>query len=81
MLVVIENTYLEQMAENEFTSFCISETNPFFLFLIKKNLGNGLHLHSRGQVIIIRRKNYLTSQSWLLLMGGSSNFYCAMGAQ
>ena len=34
LLVVIENTYLEQMAENEFTSFCISETNPFVL---KKN--------------------------------------------
>ena len=36
------------------------------------------HIHSRGQVIIIRHKTYLTSQTWLLLMGGSYNLYCAL---
>ena len=30
------------------------------------------------QVFIICSTNYLTFQSWLLLKGGSFNFYCAL---
>ena len=44
-----------------------------------KILGNGLHLRSKHQVFIISKKDYLTFQSWLLLMGGSFNFHCALG--
>ena len=49
-----------------------------FFFKTTINLVNGLHQQSKDEVFIICRNNYLTFQSWLLLMGGSSNFYCAM---
>ena len=37
-----------------------------------------MHLRSKDQLFIIPRKNYLTFQSLLLWMKGSSNFFCAM---
>ena len=70
MLVVLENTYLEQMVANGFTSFCIFETNPFILENFTLNLVSVFYLHSKDQVFIFPRKNYLNFQSWLLLMGG-----------
>ena len=59
--------------------FCILETNQLILKNFTQTLVNDLHLQLKDQVLIIHRKNYLTFQSWLLLMGGSSNSYCAMG--
>ena len=47
LFVVLENTYLEQMAENGFTSFCILETNPFLKKMFTLNLVDGLHLYSK----------------------------------
>ena len=66
------------MAKMDSVFFCILETNPFGFEMFKPNLDNGLHLTSRGQVIIFCGKKYMTSQNWLLLMGGSSNIYCVM---
>ena len=43
-----------------------------------QHLANGLHLRLKDQRFIIHRDNYLTFQSWLFLIGGSSNFNCAM---
>ena len=31
-------------------------------------------------MFVIHRDNYLTFQSWLLLIGGSSNFHCGTGS-
>ena len=72
-LVVLENTNLEQMIKNGCTSFCIFETNPFILKHFIQNIVIGSHLHSTDEVLIIRRKNYLTFESWFLFIrvGGS----------
>ena len=78
MLIVLENPYFEQMAENGFNNFCVFETNSFFLKFFTQDLANGLHLRSKDQMFIIHRDNYLTFQSWLLLIGSSSNFHCAL---
>ena len=55
LLVVLDKTYLEEMAQNGFTNFCILETNTFIL---KKNVPQHilylLYLHSKGQVFIIQ---------------------------
>ena len=76
-MAIFENTYIEQLGENGFTTFSILKTNPF---LEKKtlNLVIGFYIHSKDQVFNTRHKSYLTFQSWLLLMGGLSNLYCAM---
>ena len=76
--MVLESIYLEEMVRNGFTNFCILETNPFGLKFTTQDLGNGLHLGTKDQVFIIARNNYLTFQSWFLLIGGSSNFHCAL---
>ena len=72
-LVVLETPYLEQMVRNGIINFCFLETNPFVLKFFTQYPFNGLHLRSKGQGFIIHRLNYLISQSWLLLIGGSSN--------
>ena len=61
------------MVVNGFAIFCILEINPFVLKFFTQDLVNGLHLRSEDQVLIIYRNIYLTFQSWLLLIGGSSN--------
>ena len=78
LLVVLENIYLEEMVEKGFTNFCILEKNPFVLIFFAHDLVNGLHLRSKDQVIFINHMNYLTCQSWLLLIKSSQNFHCAM---
>ena len=78
LLVALENSYLEKMVRNGFTNFCILETNPFVLKFFTHDLVNGFHLCSKDKVFIIHHEYYLTFQSWLLLIGGSSNFHCAM---
>ena len=78
LLIVLENTYLVQMAENGFTIFCIFETNPFVRKLFTQDPAKWLHQRSKDQMFIIHRPNYLTFHSWLLFIGGSSNFHCAM---
>ena len=40
------------MVEDGFNHFCIEETNPFLIKLIKQDLGNGLHLPSKDTVFI-----------------------------
>ena len=69
MLVVLENTYLEEMVGNGITIFWILETNPFVLNFLTQDLFNGFHLCSKVQVFIIHREYYLIFQSWLLLVG------------
>ena len=78
MLVVLENTYLEEMVGNGYPDFCILETNTLVLNFFPQDLVNGFHLCSKYQVFIIHREYYFTFQSWLLLIGGSSNFHCAL---
>ena len=78
MLIVLENTYLEQMAGNGFNNFYILERNPFGRKISTQDPANGLRLRSKDQMFIIHRDNYLTFQSWLLLIGGSSNFHFAL---
>ena len=53
MLVVLENTYLEEMVGNRFTHFCILEKNPFLVKLFTPDLVNSLHLPSNDKVFII----------------------------
>ena len=66
------------MAGNGFIICCILETNPFVLNFVKQDFGNCLHLRSKDLVFIIHIKNYLTVQSWLLLIEGSSKSHCAL---
>ena len=56
LLLVLENTYLEQMARNALQFFfCILETKPFYLKVFTQYLGSGLHPPSKGQGLTIHR--------------------------
>ena len=65
------------MVENGLSSFCIKKKKKK---IITQNLVNGLHL-LKDQVFIIQHPNYVTFQSKLLLIWGSSNFYCPVNRQ
>ena len=80
-LVVLENIYLEEVVGSEFTIFFSTlEANPYVSKKFTQDIVSGLHLYSKDQVFIIHCKNYLTFQTWLLLIGGSSNFHCEMNS-
>ena len=60
MLVLLENTYLEEMVENGFTIFCILETNPLAYKFFSQDLVISFHRCSKDQVIIIQGKQERT---------------------
>ena len=77
-LVALENAYLEQIAQNGFTIFSFFEISPFVLKVFTQYLGISLHPPSKGHWFCIRCLNYVNFSSWLHLIGGLSNSYCAL---
>ena len=67
------------MVGNGFIIFYVSQMQLHLVSFFTHDFVNGLLLLSKYQGFFIARKSYLTVQSWLLLIEGSSNFYCAMG--
>ena len=69
---------MRKISEIDLPFFCILEPNPFVLKLFTQDRLNGFPLCLKDQLFIIHPENYLIFQSWLHLIGGSSNFHCAM---
>ena len=53
LLVVLGNTYLEEIIRNGFYNFCILETNPFNSKNFTPRLVNDLHQRLKGHKFII----------------------------
>ena len=53
LLVVLGNTYLEEIIRNGFYNFCILETNPFNSKNFTPHLVNDLHQRLKGHEFII----------------------------